>query len=215
MSWRVFTLQAAILLLLAWLIGQYFVGRQDGRLEDVQEQLAAAIARLDQRLDKLERHVREIGGAPPAAAVQQTAPPDSTATLTELSRRIEAVETREQELRKKLAGLLRRQHLLVQSQPEHLRVQSWMAGLDPEKRAAAQAAYRAELERMQNAFPAAPDAPPPSPEDMLRLLEESRERLKLRLQGILSGDDYQAFLSSLEDEGQIPLGLPPLDAQEQ
>ncbi len=214
MSWRVFILQAAVLVLLALLAGRYFIGRQDSRLEDVQEQLVAATARLDQRLDKLERRVREIGGASPAAAVQQTAPPDNAATLTELSRRIEVVETREQELRKKLAGLLRRQHLLAQSQPEHLRVQSWMAGLDPEKRAAAQAAYRAELERMQNAFPAAPDAPPPSPEDMLRMLEESRERLKLRLQGILSGEDYQAFLSSLEEE-QIPLGLPPLDAQEQ
>lgn len=209
MSWKVFTLQTITLVLLAWLAGQYVAGQQGDGLEDVQERLAAETARLHQRLDGLERRVREMGGRPPvAAAVQQTAPTESGDAL---ALRIETLEAKEQELRKKLASLLNKQRLATQSsQPEHLRVRDWMAGLDAEKRAEAQAAYREELERMQSAFPAAPDAPPPSPAAMHRLLEESRERLKLRLQGILSGEDYQAFLNSLE-EGGIPLGLPPLD----
>ncbi len=205
MSWKIFILQSAVLVLLVWLSGQYFADQQGGGLKDVQERLAAETARLHQRLDGLE------SSRPPAAAVLQTAPPEeSEDALAGLSQRVQALETREQELRQKLAGLLNKQRLLAQAQPEHLRVRNWMTGLEAEKRAEAQAAYREELERMQNAFPAAPDAPPPSPAAMLRLLEESRERLKLRLQGILSGEDYQAFLDSLE-EGDIPLGLPPLD----
>ncbi|WP_420208813.1 hypothetical protein [Candidatus Electronema sp. JC] len=207
MSWKIFILQSAILVLLVWLSGQYFADQQGGGLKDVQERLAAETARLHQRLDGLER---QISSRPPADAVQQTAPPENEDALAALSRRIGALETGELELRQKLAGQLNKQRLLTQAQPEHLRVRNWMTGLDAEKRAEAQAAYREELERMQSAFPAAPDAPPPSPAAMLRLLEESRERLKLRLQGILSGEDYQAFLDSLE-EGDIPLGLPPLD----
>ena len=208
MSWKVFILQSIVLVLLAWLAGQYVAGQQGDGLEDVQEQLAAETARLHQRIEVLER---EIGGRPPAAAAVQAAPPENRDALAALSLRIETLEAKEQYLRKKLAGLLNKQQLAMQlSQPEHIRVRDWMAGLAPEKRAEAQAAYREELERMQSAFPAAPDAPPPSPAAMHRLLEESRERLKLHLQGILSGEDYQAFLNSLE-EGDIPLGLPPLD----
>uniref|UniRef100_UPI004055F2EA hypothetical protein n=1 Tax=Candidatus Electronema sp. TaxID=2698783 RepID=UPI004055F2EA len=210
MSWKIFILQSAVLVLLAWLAGQYFADQQGGGLNDVQERLAAETARLHQRLDGLEQQVQEIGGRLPSAAAVQAAPPENGDAIAALSRRIDALETEEQELRQKLAGLLNKQRLLTQAQPEHLRVRDWMAGLDAEKRAEAQAAYREELERMQSTFPAAPGALPPSPAAMLRLLEESRERLKLRLQGILSGEDYQAFLDSLE-EGDIPLGLPPLD----
>jgi len=151
---------------------------------------------------------------PPAVAAVQAAPPQGEKTsAAKLVRRIELLEAREQELRETLAGLLNKQRLLAQTQPEHVQMRGWMAGLDAEKRAEVQTAYREELERMQNAFPAAPDAPPPRPEEMLRLLEASRERLKLRLQSILSGEDYQAFLSSLA-EGDIPLGLPPLDYEQ-
>ncbi|MGR0482833.1 MAG: hypothetical protein ACTFAL_15910 [Candidatus Electronema sp. V4] len=205
MSWKAFVLQSIALVLLTWLAGQYFAGQQGSGLEDVQEQLAAETARLH----ALERRVRKLAILPPAAAVEvQAAQLESGDALI---LRIETLEAKEQDLRKKLAGLLNKQRLATQSsQPEHLRVRDWMAGLDAEKRAEAQAAYREELERMQSAFPAAPDAPPPSPAAMHRLLEESRERLKLRLQSILSGEDYQAFLNSLA-EGGIPLGLPPLD----
>lgn len=212
MFWKAFVLQSIVLVLTAWLAGQYLAIQQDDRLVEIQEQLAAETARLHQRMDALERRVPELAALPPAAAAEvQAAPPENRDALAALSRQIETLEANEQELQKKLAGLLNKQRLGTQSsQPEHLRVRDWLAGLDSEKRAEAQAAYREELERMQSAFPAAPDAPPPSPAAMLRLLEESRERLKLRLQGILSGEDYQAFSDAL-DAGDIPPGLPPLD----
>lgn len=203
MSWRLFAAQSLALVLLAWLAGQYLAGQQRIELEEVQEQLAAARAQLEQRLDRLERriHVHDIAAEPPVV-IQVEQPAKET-------QRLEALEARERALREKLTTLLNKQQR-AQYQPEPVRVQDWLAGLDAEKRAEVQTAYRAELERMQNTFPAAPNVPPPSPEDMHRLLDESRERLKLRLQGILSGEDYQAFLNSLE-EGQIPLGLPLLD----
>jgi hypothetical protein len=219
MSWRIFTLQTAVLVLLAWLAGQYLAGQQRGGLEAFQEQLTAATARLDQRLDKLERRVRDISGRPPAAMPTSAEPSESGAALAALSRRVAELEAREQELKQTADALLREKALLAQArqqtQPEHVRVQNWMDGLEAKKKADVAAAYRAELDLMRTTFPAAPDAPPPKPEDMLRLLEESRERLKLRLKDILDGEEYQAFLESLDDqEAALPVGLPLLERQQ-
>lgn len=184
-------------------------------MKDVQDQLAAETARLHQRLDELER---EIGGRPPAAAAVQAAPPENGDALAALARRIETLEAREQNIRQTADALLKEKALLAQTrrqaQPEHVRLQDWMSSLEAEKKADVEAAYKAELDLMQKTFPAAPDAPPPSPEDMLRLLEESRERLKLRLKDILDGEEYQAFLESLDDQEALPAGLPLLERRQ-
>jgi chromosome segregation ATPase len=218
MSWKIFILQTAVLVLLAWLSGQYFAGQQGGGMKDVQDQLAAETARLHQRLDELERQAREIGGRPPAAAAVQAAPPENGDALAALARRIETLEAREQDVRQTTDALLKEKALLAQTrrqaQPEHVRLQDWMSSLEAEKKAEVEAAYKAELDLMQKTFPAAPDAPPPSPEDMLRLLEESRERLKLRLKDILDGEEYQAFLESLDDQEALPAGLPLLERRQ-
>lgn len=218
MSWKIFILQSAVLVLLVWLSGQYFAGRQGGGQQEFTERLAAETARLHQRLDGLERRVREIGGRPPAAAAVPAARPENEDMLAALSRRIETLEAGEQELHQTADALLKEKALLAEArreaQPEHVRVQDWMSGLEPKKKADVEAAYRAELALMQKTFPAAPDAPPPSPEEMLRLLEESRERLKLRLKDILDGEEYQAFLESLDDQEALPAGLPLLERQQ-
>lgn len=94
-----------------------------------------------------------------------------------------------------------------QSVPEHVKVKSWLSGLPTEKKSLVQDIYREQQELMMNAVPVGPESLPPSPEEMLSILQKNREGLKVKLKQILNREEYQAFLESL-DESDLPPGLP-------
>jgi hypothetical protein len=217
MPWKFFFLQTVFFALLSWQIGQYS-SKECSRLSaEGQARISAGLTELIRRLDQLEQ---KVGSTSREQAAQVVAIPSaakeaggSEEGLAQLVQRIEAlevqVETNSADLRKKEQAA---SALITQAQPEAVRVRNWMSSLDPETKEAVQAAYREQLDLMQEQIAVTPGAPAPSPETMAVMLQESREGLKQKLRSILNEAEYQAFLDSL-DETELPIVPPPLSSQ--
>lgn len=213
MSWKPFVLQSVVLALLLFGVGRHLLVHEHSGLSAEQRRLSDEVVRLNLRLDQLERQVGRIStdaalilALPPAAQ----RPAGSEQALAALAERVAAMEARAKAIEHNAAVLRTDQAALVkQAQPEAVRVRNWMASLDAAKREAVEAAYREQLDEMQKAVSAAPDAPAPSPEAMEAVLQASREALKRRLRELLDDAEYQTFLDSLE-ETELPAGPPPL-----
>jgi hypothetical protein len=209
MTWKSYLIQLATLILLSWLAGQYFSQHDHQELQPSTISCTEELAKLNQRLVHLEREVKQMSTVPLSIGPSNLPEKENgnqEKLLVQLSGRVAALEAFEQKMQKLVTTLRKVQ----QAQPEPFRVQNWMATLPVEKRAEVEAAYREQADLMQKAIPVTPDAPPPNPDEMLRLIKESRESLNLKLKNILNTDEYQAFLDSL-DEADIPLGLPLLE----
>jgi hypothetical protein len=211
MSWKIFILQTVCLVFIASFAAEY-------AFYPHVETLSSAQWQLNERLDRIEERLAQYKPLPvppqPAQSVVQSHPapviqPDEQLIqqVAALSQRMDLLEKQKQQLWQAAADLIRRQNALVRAQEKKTeadRVRDWMSGLDEEKKAQVQAAYQEEMEDMQHTVSTSPDAQPPTPETMFRLLQESREHLKVKLKDILSDEEYQAFLKSLE-AADLPL----------
>jgi hypothetical protein len=206
MSWKIFILQTVCLVCFASFAAEYASYPHE-------ETLSVAQRQLNERLDRLEERLAQCkppAAPPPAETVAQSEPASVIQQdeqlirqVAALSQRLNALEKRDKQLWQAAADLIRRQNALVRAQQKKTeadRVRDWMSGLDAEKKAQVQAMYREEMEEMQNAV----SDSPPAPETMFRLLQESRERLKMKLKDILTEEEYQAFLQSNE-AAELPL----------
>jgi hypothetical protein len=102
------------------------------------------------------------------------------------------------------------ENLLREPEPlEQIEVHGWLTTLPEEKKSLVQEIYQEQLALMQNNIPTSPDQLPPSSEEMLSILQENRAELKTRLQEILTEEEYEAFLETL-NKTQYPPGLPPI-----
>ncbi len=215
MSWKIFIFQSVVFLLLTYLTALYFSFLYEENLTLALRQTDEHITQLEQRLDQVKKSATQTPEQQPVTITTPVIQSDSKVEeqVATLAERLERLEKREKQLWQATADLIRRQNVLVraqrQTETESVRVRDWMSTLDTEKREQVQATYREEMEEMQNTVSASPDAPPPSPETMFRLLQESRERLKLKLKDILTEKEYQAFLQSLEAADTPGLPLPP------
>jgi hypothetical protein len=206
MSWKIFILQTVCLGFAAHFAAEYAFYPHVETLSSAQWQLNKRLDRLEEELAKCKPSAVQ----PPAQTVvqRQSAPvsqPDEQLIqqVAALSQRIDLLEKQKQQLWRATADVIRRQNALIRAQQnktEADRVRDWMSGLDEEKKAQVQAAYQEEMENMENAV----SASPPAPETMFRLLQESRERLKIKLRDMLTEEEYQAFLQSNEAAENLP-----------
>ncbi|CAK8722218.1 hypothetical protein GCAAIG_11865 [Candidatus Electronema halotolerans] len=209
MSWKIFLLQTFCLVCFASFAAEYASYPHEETLSFAQRQ-------LNERLDQLEERLAQFktpAASPPAQTVVQSPPAPVNQSdehliqqVAAVSQRLDILEQQKQQLWQATADLIRRQNALVRAQQKKTeadRVRDWMSGLDAEKKAQVQAAYQEEMENMENAVSVSSDSPP-APETMFRLLQESRERLKIKLKDMLTEEEYQAFLQSNEAAENLP-----------
>ena len=215
MPWKIFTFQTIALVFLTYVAAQYFSFPHE-------EQLAVKLNKINEQMTQFEQQLQQVKKLALATQVSEqqvvdlpSPPAPEDGELKEqmalFNERLERLEKREEQLWQATADLIKRQNMLVKAQqqtkPEPVRGRDWISHLDTEKKEQVQATYREEMEEMQDAVAASSaDAKAPSPETMFRLLQESRERLKLKLKEVLSEEEYQAFLQSFE---AADMPLPP------
>ena len=217
MPWKLITLQSVIVIALSYLAIQYFSLNQLSEVQFLQEDLAAEIPllkedvqTLKQKVLRLQQDTQNSRIPEPDAAEYSEAQPAIDQGFME---RLDGIEEHERALQQMVDSLVSEQGKLIQLQkqsvPEYVKVKNWMDSLPVEKKSEVQEVYRQQSEQMMENVSMEPDTPPPSPEEMLALLRENREDLKIKLKELLSRQEYQAFLESL-DTGTVPPGLPPL-----
>jgi hypothetical protein len=217
MPWKLITLQSVIVIALSYLAIQYFSLNQLSEVQFLQEDLAAEITllkeevqTLDQKVLRLQQDTQNNGIPEPDAADYSEA---QSALDRGFMERLDGIEEHERALQQMVDSLVNEQEKLVQLQrqsvPEYVKVKNWMDSLPLEKKSQVQEVYRQQSEEMMENISMEPDAPPPNPEEMLDLLRKNREDLKTKLKELLSKQEYQAFLESL-DTGTVSPGLPPL-----
>ncbi len=226
MPWKTFIIQSVVLLSLSFLAAQYFSLNHLNSIRFQQEDMAAEIKDLREQLLRIEQQTARSASQPPAqGAFAGTAGEENrgknktreskagNVQISLLQQQIQNIAQQEYSLEERMDSLVTEQERLVQLQkqslPEHVKVRNWLTSLPEEKKSVVQEIYRKQSEMMLANVSADPQAVPPTPEDMLSLLQESRKGLKDQLKEVLNQQEYQAFLESLGTEA-VPTGLPPL-----
>ena len=212
MSWKIITLQSLILLGLSYLTIQYFSIDLLSEVRFEQQKATNEISSIKKHIEHLDRQIKQLintkNESRTAPAVKHAAIKDKAELL--LSQRISALEQREQDLTETISSLVALQEDIYQQEqapPEQTNVQGWLTTLPDEKKAMVKEIYQEQLAIMQNSIPMSPGQMPPSSEEMLSILQENRSELKTRLQEILTEEEYESFLETL-NRSQHPPGLP-------
>ncbi len=214
MSWKITALQSLILAGLSYLAIQYFSLNPLNEVQFQQQDLASKISTVEKHVESLDQRLNQLNRTKNERITNQSIRqiPQKNEQESLLSQRIRALEEREKELTEKVSSLVTQQEnqLQEQDQPEQVEVHGWLTTLPEEKKSMVKEIYQEQLALMQNRISTSPGDLPPSTEDMLSILQENRAELKTQLEEILSEEEYEAFLETL-NKTRHPPGLPALN----
>ncbi len=214
MSWKITALQSLILAGLSYLAIQYFSLNPLNEVQFQQQDLASKISTVEKHVESLDQRLNQLNRTKNERITNQSIRqiPQKNEQESLLSQRIRALEKREKELTEKVSSLVTQQEnqLQEQDQPEQVEVHGWLTTLPEEKKSMVKEIYQEQLALMQNRISTSPGDLPPSTEDMLSILQENRAELKTQLEEILTEEEYESFLETL-NKTRHPPGLPALN----
>ena len=214
MSWKITALQSLILLGLSYLAIQYFSLNPLNEVRFQQQDLANKISNVEEHVKNLDQKISQLIRTENKKITNQSIRkiPQKNEQESVLSQRIRALEEREKELTEKVSSLATQQENKFKEleQPEQVEVHGWLTTLPEEQKSMVKEIYQEQLALMQNRISTSPGDLPPNAEDMLSILQENRAELKTQLEEILTEEEYDAFLETL-DKTLHPPGLPALD----
>ncbi len=208
MSWSITLLQTCILIVFSYLAVQFFTHNTVDDIHYRLDELSTQLAGLEQKVDQLD--------AADKALVQQRRSQnvvfqgDNTRSLEQLravTERLQALESLERKIENKVILLSEQAQDNKQIIPDPPRPRppvGWMSTLSEEKRIQVQQVFQERLAAMQTAIGTSPGDVPPSAEEVRTVLEDSRQDVKDQLAEILSNEEYDAFVKTLEQAEHPP-----------
>jgi hypothetical protein len=210
-NWKLIVTQS-VLTTAAVLIGiRFLIPSSAGHLEAFQKSLSTQTQLIESRLNKIESTlaIQKQGSSP--ASGQSALPQDlneisqSLHTIMESLARLENKSAISRPQKPPISSVTPESKVPFMRPPMGTDPTAWIQKLPKKKRSKVEEIFKQHADTLRAKLPS---GPPPNPETMRQVMEESDNELRENLKAVLNDAEYQEFLNSIPKLPDIE-SLPP------